>query len=96
MKLEDYKEQIDAYFDNVSPSEVIKRFEELGYEFIPIDTPEFEDLQYTFVKINDNYKGEDICNYATMLESKPELVGENIAAEPTPTYYSPPRYVVAA
>lgn len=92
--LEMYKDQIDEYFDNTSPSEIIKRFEELGYEFIPIDTPEFEDLQYTFVKINDNYKGEGICNYASKIE--PEVVGENIAAEPKPAYYTPPRYVVAA
>jgi len=92
--LEMYKDQIDEYFDNTPPSEIIKRFEELGYEFIPIDTPEFEDLQYTFVKINDNYAGEDICNYASVI--KPEIIGENIAAEPKPTYYSPPRYVVAA
>jgi len=94
MRLADHKEKIDAYFDNISPDEIVKQFEELGYEFIPIDTPEFEDLQYTFVKINENYKGEDICNYATAVE--PEIIGENIAAEPKPTYYSPPRYVVAA
>jgi len=35
--LEKYKEQIDTYFDNTPPSEIIKRFEALGYEFEPID-----------------------------------------------------------
>jgi len=35
--LEKYKEQIDAYFDKTPPSEIIKRFEALGYEFEPID-----------------------------------------------------------
>lgn len=36
--LEKYKDKIDAYFENTPPSEIIKRFEALGYEFEPIDT----------------------------------------------------------
>ena len=33
MELSDWKEKIDKYFDNVSPEEIIKRFERLGYRF---------------------------------------------------------------
>jgi hypothetical protein len=39
MKLSDVKERIDAYFDSVSPSEIINRLEVLGFEF----TPHFDD-----------------------------------------------------
>jgi hypothetical protein len=33
MKLATVKKQIDAYFDNVNPQELVQRFEALGYEF---------------------------------------------------------------
>jgi|GEM_PF-4744698 len=44
--LEMYKDQIDEYFDNTPPSEIIKHFEELGYEFEPIDTPDVDDMNF--------------------------------------------------
>jgi hypothetical protein len=41
MKLSDVKAQIDAYFDNLNPDDLIKRFDLLGYEFEPLND-EFE------------------------------------------------------
>lgn len=49
--LEKYKDQIDAYFENTPPSEIIKRFEELGYEFEPIDA-ENETNDLSLQKVN--------------------------------------------
>jgi len=49
--LEKYKEQIDAYFENTPPSEIIKHFEELGYEFEPIDA-ESEDNDLPLAHVN--------------------------------------------
>lgn len=37
MKLSDIKDKIDAYFDKTPVEEIIKGFEELGYEFVPIN-----------------------------------------------------------
>jgi hypothetical protein len=37
MKLEDIKQQIDDYFDKITSEEIIKQFEELGYEFENIE-----------------------------------------------------------
>lgn len=37
MKLKDVQHIIDEYFENVSPEEVIKNFEELGYKFEDIN-----------------------------------------------------------
>lgn len=36
MKLNDVKDKIDNYFNNISGEEIIKQFEDLGYEFVPI------------------------------------------------------------
>ena len=41
MKLEDVKHLIDAYFDAVTPEDVIADFEELGYEFEEIPNDEY-------------------------------------------------------
>jgi len=49
--LEKYREQIDAYFENTPPSEIIKRFEELGYEFEPIDV-ESKDNDSPLAQVN--------------------------------------------
>lgn len=35
MKLSDVKERIDAYFESVTPKEVVRRLEVLGFEFSP-------------------------------------------------------------
>lgn len=41
MKLSDFKDKIDAYFDAISSDELIQRFEKIGYEFEVI-LPEYE------------------------------------------------------
>jgi len=61
--LEMYKDQIDAYFDNTPPSEIIKRFEALGYEFVPIDTPDFDDTNFVCASINGEPIGQDACAF---------------------------------
>lgn len=38
MKFSDIKEKIDAYFDSVSPMDIVRQFEEMGYEFEPVST----------------------------------------------------------
>ncbi len=53
MKLSDVKAQIDAYFDNLNPDDLIKRFEMLGYEFEPIND-EFEHVIDEYDSINVN------------------------------------------
>ncbi|GEM_PF-5299280 len=40
MKLTDIKEQIDAYFKKVTPEEIVKQFQSLGYQFEEIDNRE--------------------------------------------------------
>lgn len=37
MKLSDLKDKIDAYFENLNPLDFIKRLEQLGIEFEPIE-----------------------------------------------------------
>ncbi len=47
MKLANVKAQIDAYFDNIDPTEVVRRFESLGYvieDIIPETT--VSDINY--------------------------------------------------
>jgi len=68
--LEMYKDQIDEYFENTPPSEIIKRFEELGYEFEPIDTEsEASDLPLTQVN-RQAVNVEELC----LFSSKEELI----------------------
>ncbi|MCC6724996.1 MAG: hypothetical protein IT258_10835 [Saprospiraceae bacterium] len=54
MKLSDIKDKIDAYFDSVSPIEIVKRFEALGYEFEEIEEDNYVELHAS--KINRGYK----------------------------------------
>ena len=42
MKLDDIKEQIDAYFDAVSSEQIIEDFKNLGYNFVPINNQNIE------------------------------------------------------
>ena len=42
MKLENIKDKIDNYFDNVSAEEIIERFKQYGYTFVPIEESEYE------------------------------------------------------
>jgi hypothetical protein len=56
MKLSDVKHIIDAYFDTVNPTEVIKYLESQGYEFEP--------LEHSFESFNVVADSDEIlCNY---------------------------------
>lgn len=47
MKLENFKDIIDEYFDKTPTDNIIKRFEALGYEFEDVDSiqePNFKDI----------------------------------------------------
>lgn len=47
MKLSDVKAKIDAYYDNLNPTDFIRHFESLGYEFEPI-IDEYESIEVNF------------------------------------------------
>ncbi len=36
MKLSDVKDKIDAYYDNLNPTDFIRHLESLGYDFEPV------------------------------------------------------------
>jgi len=59
MKLADFKEQIDAYFERISPMEIVKQFEELGYEFEDIDDA-------YFIKIKPKVSSETMFQISTL------------------------------
>ncbi len=94
MKLSDVKERIDAYFESVSPSEVVRRLEVLGFEF----SPYFADNEQVHVehKADDNLpdffdltgKQEVLIN-ASLFESTGsftvEFAGEEVQSN-TPSY----------
>ncbi len=54
MKLSDVKEKIDAYFDSVSPMDIVRKFEALGYEFEKIE--EENAIEFHASKIKRTYK----------------------------------------
>jgi hypothetical protein len=74
MKLATIKNQIDAYFDNVNPQELVQRFEALGYEFEIQDDvftfpvmPVSDDPNWSFTEITHNeyiYVNNNFLNYA--------------------------------
>ena len=54
MNLASVKKQIDAYFDNINPQELVQRFEALGYEF--------EDESFSFTFSTESISEDDYWN----------------------------------
>lgn len=54
MKLKDIKHLIDAHFDALTPMELVRRLESLGYEFEPIEELSFPQTVADFSEVEGN------------------------------------------
>ena len=76
MKFEDVKQKIDDYFDNISSEEIIERFKNYGYKFVPIKNK-------TMIKvyISSPYSlGSVELNVRKQIDASNELMNNGIAA----------------